>query len=441
MYRAFFRFREQPFNLTPDPKFLYLNATYREALAALRYGITERKGFVSLIGEAGTGKTTLLRTLLGDLPAGTRSVLVLNPAIGFDELLAFILTDLGQPARPGTPKLALLQVLNQELLDTLARGGNVVVLIDEAQDLAIPVLEELRLLSNIETAKEKILQFVLAGQPELASMLARPELRQLRQRIAVPARLRPLRRPEVAAYVAARLRAAGGDTRLFTRPALYRLWRFSRGVPRLLNVACDNALVSAYAGGAERVGWRIVGEAVRDLRQTEAATHWRRRLATVVAAAVVGSILGVGASRLLGASFSRSVAALPAARSPRQEAIGMRARAEDVGQELPQSAAPAASDGAPIADASAAGVEENVASASSAQARQVRVEAGDTLTEIAHRYYGYEGPSVLASIKRANPGLTDLDVIGVGQTIVLPADPSGHEPTREPASPPGALAE
>src|SRR6185503_5634219 len=133
------------------------------------------------------------------------------------------------------------QALNAELLDTLARGGNVVVLIDEAQDLSIPVLEELRLLSNLETAKEKILQFVLAGQPELASMLARPELRQLRQRIAVPARLRPLKRREVSAYVAARLRAAGGDTRLFTRAALHRLWRFSRGVPRLLNVACDNA--------------------------------------------------------------------------------------------------------------------------------------------------------------------------------------------------------
>src|SRR5262249_23321607 len=200
----------------------YLNASYREALAALRYGVNERKGFVSLIGEAGTGKTTLLRRLLAELGPDVRSVLILNPAVDFDELLAFILTDLGRSPSPGTPKLQLLQTLNAELLDTLARGGNVVVLIDEAQDLSIPVLEELRLLSNLETAKEKILQFVLAGQPELDATLARPELRQLRQRIAVPARLRPLARGEVAAYVAARISAAGGDAPGLFPPSPFR---------------------------------------------------------------------------------------------------------------------------------------------------------------------------------------------------------------------------
>src|SRR5882724_7373510 len=263
MYRAFFGLREKPFNLTPDPKFLYLNASYREALAALRYGIADRKGFVSLIGEAGTGKTTLLRCLLAELGPEVRSVLVLNPAVGFDELLTFILTDLGHPPLPGTPKLELLQALNTELLETLHRGGNVVVLIDEAQDLTIPVLEELRLLSNLETANEKILQLVLAGQPELDAILTRRELRQLRQRIAVPARLRPLARGEVAAYVAARIAAAGGDARgLFTASALRQLYGFSRGVPRLVNVACDSALVNAYAAGARLVDRKIMRAAL-----------------------------------------------------------------------------------------------------------------------------------------------------------------------------------
>src|SRR3954453_17296756 len=210
MYPGFFGFREKPFNLTPDPNFLYQNASYREALAALHYGIAERKGFVTLIGEAGTGKTTLLRRLLAELGPETRSVLVLNPSVAFEDLLAFILTDLGRPPAPGKPQLEMLEALNAELLDTLARGGNVVVLIDEAQDLGIGVLEELRLLSNLETAKEKILQFVLAGQPELDEILERRELRQLRQRIAVFARLRPLARREVEAYVAARIEAAGG---------------------------------------------------------------------------------------------------------------------------------------------------------------------------------------------------------------------------------------
>jgi general secretion pathway protein A len=303
MYRAFFGLREKPFNLTPDPKFLYLNASYREALAALRYGIAGRKGFVSLIGEAGTGKTTLLRCLLAELGPEVRSVLVLNPAVGFDELLTFILTDLGHPPLPGTPKLELLQALNTELLETLHRGGNVVVLIDEAQDLAIVVLEELRLLSNLETANEKILQLVLAGQPELDAMLARRELRQLRQRIAVPARLRPLVRGEVEAYVAARIHAAGGDPRgLFTRPALHRLWRFSHGVPRLVNVACDNALVTAYAEGSRRITWKIMGDVARDLRRVDQETSGRSLLRlrprTVAVAAIVGALIGVAGGRL-----------------------------------------------------------------------------------------------------------------------------------------------
>ncbi len=295
MYQAFFGLREKPFNLTPDPKFLYLNSSYREALASLHYAIAERKGFATLVGEAGTGKTTLLRRLLSELPRDTRSVLVINPAVSFEELLRFILTDLGRPPTPGTTKLQMTEALNAELLDTLARGGNVVVLIDEAQDLTIPVLEELRLLSNLETAKEKILQFVLAGQPEFESMLSRPEIRQLRQRIAVNARLRPLGRREVKSYVAARIAAAGGDERgLFRPPALYRLWRFSGGVPRLVNVACDNALVTAYAAGKRTVSWKGMGEAVRDLSSGRRGSGRgfgvpAVRFGTIAAAAMLGA--------------------------------------------------------------------------------------------------------------------------------------------------------
>jgi general secretion pathway protein A len=332
MYQAYFGFREKPFNLTPDPRFLYLNASYREALAALHYAIAERKGFASLVGEAGTGKTTLLRRLLAELTPDTRSVLVLNPAVGFEELLRFILTDLGRPPAAGTPKLEMLEALNAELLDTLARGGNVAVLIDEAQDLTIPVLEELRLLSNLETAKEKILQFVLAGQPELETMLARPEIRQLRQRIAVRARLRPLARSELRAYVAARIAAAGGDERgLFGATGLYRLWRFSRGVPRLVNVACDNALVTAYAAGRRSVGWREIGEAVRDLepgaRGAARRPFARVRLGTIFVAAVLGVAVGLVASRLVGSAVTRG-AADPAGREtaggPVREAVPAR---------------------------------------------------------------------------------------------------------------------
>jgi len=372
VYQAFFGLREKPFNLTPDPKFLYLNASYREALAALHYGIAERKGFVSLIGEAGTGKTTLLRRLLSELPREIRSVLVLNPAIGFEELLRFILTDLGRrPPRRAT-KLEMLEALNAELLDTLARGENVVVLIDEAQDLTIPVLEELRLLSNLETAKEKILQFVLAGQPEFDALLAKKEIRQLRQRIAVRARLRPLARSEVQAYIGARIAAAGGDVRgLFTRGGLLRVWHFSGGVPRLVNAACDNALVTAYATGSRTIGWREIGEAVRDLRRR---TSWTpgdligRRTVSLLAAAVAGAVLVLGVSWLVQARRFVPPTAVVSA-PPLAEPVPAKPAAE-AAKPVAEVGEPAAEPGKPGVDADqhAVGAGKPVADAASVAA-------------------------------------------------------------------------
>lgn len=549
MYLASFGFREKPFNLTPDPKFLYLNASYREALASLHYGIAERKGFVALIGEAGTGKTTLLRRLLSELGPETRSVLVLNPSVGFDDLLGFILTDLGRPPAPGTPKLEMLEALNAELLDTLARGGNVVVLIDEAQDLGIGVLEELRLLSNLETAKEKILQFVLAGQPELDVMLERRELRQLRQRIAVFARLRALARRELEAYVAARIEAAGGSANdLFSRPALFRLWRFSGGVPRLVNVAGDNALVTAYAAGRRRVGWRAVGEAVADLRPSRGAGARRRRVsaAAIGLAAVLGITFGLLVSRMTGhhivvvpgsaprSPLSESAAsdvAVPPAREPvaaeaaapaahgldaveaaapvvpdrlaeepraaaaEAPSAAMNAPADAVREGAPADStdgpgdhmrdgniaatehgseaaplAPTAADAshrppsigdvavakapaearggnetavrpaadagsdaanAPVTDAARSAAEGATVGTPGGEALvPVRIEHGDTLTYIVRRYYGRETPALITAVLRANPSITDPDVVLVGQMVLLPglATKSNGEP-------------
>ena len=264
MYAEYFGLREPPFNIAPDPRFLYLNDCYQEALAALGYGIEARKGFISLIGDAGTGKTTLLRRLLDTVGPATKTVLLLNPTVSFDEILEHILLELGVPPEGGR-KLVLLQRLNEFLLEHTRAGGNVALLIDEAQDLRPDVLEELRLLSNLETAREKILQIVLAGQPELDATLADPSLRQLRQRVALRIRLRPLSQPEVAAYVRARVERVGGTAaELFPPDALASIAMLSHGIPRLVNVLCDAALLGTFAAGKRAVTPAIVEDAWRD---------------------------------------------------------------------------------------------------------------------------------------------------------------------------------
>jgi type II secretory pathway predicted ATPase ExeA len=264
MYEEHFGFREPPFRITPDPRFLYRNPCVEEAAAALAYGIERRKGFLSLVGEAGTGKTTLLRHVLDTLAGNVRTVVLLHPTVEFDEILEYILGELGVPVEGGR-KLVLLQRLHEFLVEHTRAGGNVALIVDEAQDLEPRVLEELRLLSNLETGTEKILQIVLAGQPELETKLADPGLRQLRQRIALHVRLRPLSADEVAAYITTRLEFAGSTrTDVFTREASERIAVVSQGIPRVVNVLCDACLVTAYALNTKQVTTRIVDEAWTD---------------------------------------------------------------------------------------------------------------------------------------------------------------------------------
>ncbi len=312
MYCEFYQLREPPFNVTPDPKFLYLNARYREAIASLNYGITQRKGFITLIGEAGTGKTTLLNKLLEELDTKTKSVFIFNTNVTFEEILEYMFAEFALPVHNGK-KLYMLQRLNSFLLEELRGGGNVALLIDEAQDLEFSVLEDLRLLSNLETAKEKILQIVLSGQPELGQKLSNPILRQLRQRIGINCRLLPLSRDEITEYIQYRLQAGGcADLKLFSREAEEQIYHFSRGIPRLVNVVCDNALVIGYALGKKRIGADVISEAAADLLSVEPArdepderpievsappsiapqSRWRTRLG-VIGLVVVAMVLGL----------------------------------------------------------------------------------------------------------------------------------------------------
>lgn len=265
MYNSYFGFREKPFNVTPDPRFFYTNSVYQEAYASLLYGIRERKGFIALTGEVGTGKTTLLRMLMNNLDATIRFVFFYNTTLTFEELVTFTCEELGLTVK-GAGRLQEIQSLNEFLIAQLKKGGTGVLLIDEAQNLAEDVLENLRLLSNLETTSEKLLQIVLVGQPELEVKLNQASLRQIKQRIAVRSRLDRLKDEEVGPFVAHRLSAGGYKGRdLFSAEAIQNIALYSKGIPRLINIICDNALVIAYASSQKKVSAEMIREAARDL--------------------------------------------------------------------------------------------------------------------------------------------------------------------------------
>ena len=266
MYNSYFGFSVSPFSVTPDPNFFYTNPVYQEAYANLRYGIESKKGFIVITGEVGTGKTTLLRKLMHNLEGTIHTVFVFNTYLDFTELLRVILYDLGlAPKEPN--KVTMLQELNEYLIAQLKQGHIVTVLVDEAQNLSDEALEGLRLLSNLETDQEKLIQIVLMGQPELQARLDRPSLRQLKQRVALQCRLVPLKDEEVGPYIDFRLRAAGYKGKdLFHPDAFQQIAFYSNGIPRLVNIICDNALLCAYARSQKTVSADIVKEVARDLR-------------------------------------------------------------------------------------------------------------------------------------------------------------------------------
>jgi general secretion pathway protein A len=266
MYERFYGFREAPFELTPNPKYLFLTAKHREALSNLQYGIAGRRGVTLLVGEAGTGKTTLVRTVLdGERRKNTRCVYLNNPTLTRAEFVEFLAGAFELSERAATSKTALLQELERVLLERQSQGIATALMVDEAQVLPLELLEEVRLLANIETASGKLLSIVLSGQPQLADKLNHPDLRQLKQRVALRCTLQPLDLNETAAYIAARIRTAGGDgAALFTREAVELIHRCSQGIPRTISVVCDNALLSGFAADQRLVGREIVREVCRD---------------------------------------------------------------------------------------------------------------------------------------------------------------------------------
>ena len=267
MYEKFFGFTEKPFNVTPDPRFLYLSPDHQEALASMIYGITERRGFISIIGEIGTGKTTLIHTLFKELGEDVKTVFIFNTKITFIDLLHNILIEC-ECTPISRNKSELLNQLNTFLIEKLSLGENVAVIIDEAQNLSPSVLEELRMLSNLETSREKLLQIVLVGQPELDTKLRSHELRQLKQRIGINCYLTPLTREEQSKYIAHRLSVAGcKDNHIFSDKALDLICRSARGIPRIINIICDNALLTAFGKEQNKIDTPVVSEVIADYLQ------------------------------------------------------------------------------------------------------------------------------------------------------------------------------
>lgn len=290
MYARFFGLSENPFGLPPDPRYLYLSRRHQEALAHLTYGVTQGGGFVVLSGEVGTGKTLMIRTLLEQLPQNVDVALVLYPMLSVREFVASICDDLRVPYPRDTDSLkVLIDALNTYLLDNHAKGRRTVLIIDEAHRLSHDVLEQVRLLTNLETSKEKLLQILLVGQPELDALLAQPHLRQLAQRVTARYELQHLSADETRGYVGHRLRVAGCEDPLFTAGALRRLHRLSGGVPRLINVIGDRALLGAYAHGRHAIGAWMVQRAAREIGRAGGVPRRRAALALWLAAGVLAA--------------------------------------------------------------------------------------------------------------------------------------------------------
>jgi general secretion pathway protein A len=267
MYQSFYGFSEMPFNITPDPRFLYLSPTHLEALQHLKYGVQEKKGFIVLVGEVGCGKTTLCRRFLNEINhEHFDTALILNPRVSETEMLKAILTELGETPTASSQNDLVAQV-NHVLLERIHRGRDIVLIIDEAQNLSFDVLEQIRLLSNLETDKQKLLQVVLMGQPELKDVLARKELRQLRQRIWVHYELNPLTLTDLEHYVQHRLTLAGGSGRPhFTKWAMRSLHKASDGIPRIVNNLCDKALLAAFIRESDEVTYWDMRRAIKEFK-------------------------------------------------------------------------------------------------------------------------------------------------------------------------------
>ncbi len=291
MYRKFFGLKEKPFEITPDPLFIYPSEKHEEALSHLKYAIREGKGFSVITGEAGTGKTTLVNLLLSTAGAKIRTSYIFNPILDQADFLNYICDDLGIESGAMKSRGQSLTALHNFLLDCFAKDEKVFLIIDEAQTLKPDLLQEVRLLTNLETSKSKLLHVIFIGQPELNKTLDEPQFRPLKQRITVRYHLPPLNRLETLRYIVHRLKMAGSrNISIFDKAAVDKIYKYSKGIPRVINIVCDNALLTAFASGTHQIDKKIIREVIGDLEN--GGRNWKWGI--IWAMVLLGLILGAG---------------------------------------------------------------------------------------------------------------------------------------------------
>lgn len=291
MYTKHFDLTEEPFSIAANPRFLYMSARHREALALLLYGIRSDSGFVMLAGEVGTGKTTVCRCLMEQLPEQTNVAFILNPRVTVNELLSSICDEFGiDYAQTGASVKTYVDAINRYLLQQHALGRNTVIIIDEAQNLSFDVLEQLRLLTNLETNERKLVRIILLGQPELETMLSRPEFKQVEQRITARYTLHPLDREEIQAYVSHRLAVAGCHKPVFSPQVINKLYAKTGGIPRLINIVCDRAMLGAYVSSQYKVSPRILDKAAQEVKGRSQRQPWYQTVSFVITSLLVGAV-------------------------------------------------------------------------------------------------------------------------------------------------------
>ncbi len=406
MYLNFYNLKKQPFHITPDPEFLYLSPSHKEALAAIIYGIEEKKGFVAIIGAVGAGKTTILRSYLERADKKHLKIIyIFNPRLTFDGLLENICQELGLPVEnndvPG-----LINKLYTVLIEEYKEGNTVVLVVDEAQNMPIDTLESLRMFSNLETSKDKLIQIVLVGQPEFETTLNLDKLRQLKQRLAIRSTILPLTKEESLEYIKFRLRKAGSDlSSVFTASSIKKIIRKAHGVPRVINVLCDNALITGFGYQQKPVMTKIVGEIIRDLEGTKRSFIARWWAPVAVALSILILIMAIWAWPRREVAFHKMGGPLSSGQNEVPQPEQSKANAEKLTEQRPLQA------------------EEKQPIAIPKKERLPvikKVNPGDTLTKLADEVYGKSGSEVLGIIRDKNPQITNPNLIQKGSTITFP---------------------